>query len=382
MRLDVYDAVKAIASVLPEQRPIEHHEPVINGKEQKLVAMCVQTGVTGYKYIKLLESELRKVTGATQALVVSSGTAALHLALMTAGVQEGDEVLVPTLTFVATANAVVHSRATPNFVDGILNINPYKLRCYLARETVKDPGNRRARVNRNTGRPVTALIAVHLLGIPAEMQELSDIADEFGLKLIEDAAEALGSTIGNRACGSFGSAATLSFNCNKVVTTGGGGALLTSDEWVAAKAFQLATTARMPHAWLVEHDEVAWNYRMPNLCAALGAAQLEQLPDFITRKRELNNRYKAALDGMQGIRVVEQPPGANCWLSTVIVGNMAERDDLLARLHNEGIKARALFTPLHQLPMYASNPRDNNLSYAENTFERMVCLPSGAGLVA
>jgi perosamine synthetase len=376
--MDVKETVAAIESVLPKRRPIEHHEPFV-AKDVK-----INSGVTGYTHIKLMEAKLRELTD-SYALLVGSGTAALELALRAAGIQPGDEVLVPALTFVGTANAVVHAGAIPNFIDGALNINPYKLRCYLERTTEQDPISNplhmhRGRVNKRTERPIRALIVVHLLGNPARMQDLQDIADEYGLLLIEDAAEALGSTIDNRACGSFGSASIFSFNNNKIVTTGGGGAVLSKDEWIMAKAFQLATTARVTHPWLVEHDAIAWNHRMPNICAALGYSQLEQLEEMLQRKKLLNVNYEMALKDCRGVKFVRPPDGSNCWLNLMLVEDAKDRDFLLYALHEKGIKARALFTPMHKLPMYKSNPQDN-MGYANDTFSKAVCLPSGAGLV-
>ncbi len=233
---------------------------------------------------------------------------------------------------------------------------------------------------------MTALIVVDLLGVPADLAALEDVAREFGIEMIEDAAEALGSRAGNRACGAFGRVAVLSFNNNKIVTTGGGGAVLTDDEWVAAKVVQLATTARLPHRWAVEHDAVAWNYRMGNVNAAVGCAQMERLDEFMERKRNLRGRYRSRLDGVRGVELLDHDGGegrrGNHWLNALKIDPGHSNDArvaLLDALCAQGIMARALFTPLHMLPMYAKNPRDNVLS-AEDTWRRTVCLPSGADL--
>jgi perosamine synthetase len=325
-----------------------------------------------YKYIRAFEDALRRQTNASQALAVSSGTAALHLALMASGVKPGDEVLVPALTFVGTANAVSHVGAIPVFIDGSLNVNPYKLRTFLARETVPTG---HGRVNKRTERPVTALIVVHLLGIPADMTQFEQIAEEFKLILIEDAAEALGS----KGCGNRGLVSTFSFNVNKILTTNGGGALVTNDEFLLAKAYQLATTARTSDKWLVEHDVIAWNYRMPNICAAMGLSQFNYLSDTIRRKAKLAALYGTALHDCHGLQMLEAPDGSNHWLTAILCDYAVDRDALLDGLHAEGIKARAIFTPLHLLSMYKDRPRDS-LQYAVNTASRMVCLPSGPGL--
>jgi perosamine synthetase len=376
----IEEVIQALTEVLPSRRPIEHHEPHIKDLERQYVNDCLHD-VTGYKYIKEMEGKLRELTG-QDTIVVSSGTAALELALQAAGVLPGDEVLVPSLTFVGTANAVANIGAFPNFIDGgIKGINPFKLERYLER-TTDWVGGGVPRRSKSTGRPIRALIAVHLLGSPVAIAELEYIAEQNGLILIEDAAEALGAQVGNKACGTFGNVSIFSFNCNKIVTTGGGGAVSSNDEWILAKAHQLATTARLPHAWEVEHDAIAHNYRMPNICAALGTAQMQQLPKFLDLKQKLATRYKAALSGIKGIKFLEAPVGSNNWLSAILVDNRSDRVPLLEALHLAGIKARAIFKPLHLLPMYADwhiYLRDN-MGYSEDAYGRTVCLPSGVGL--
>lgn len=380
-RLDITKAVKAISSVLPKKRPIGHHEPCAKGNEAKFLQHFVERGITSDDYIQWFEEKLRQVTGAEQAIVVSSGSAALHLALMAVGVKPNDEVLVPTLTYIATANAVVHAGAIPNFIDGMLCLNPYKLRCYLDRETVKNTELGRGRINKTTYRPITALIMVHLLGEPCDVKAIREITDAYGLILIEDSAEALGSSDGNTACGNMGDISILSFNHNKIVTTGGGGAILSNDPFLIAKAYHLAHNGRTHHPYLVEHDVFGWNYALPPVCAALGVAQLDCLPEFIVKKRKLNSKYFTALIDVKGLHLMAPNEGSNCWLNTVITDHAEDRDLLLEALHKEGIQARALFTPLHTLPFYQNNPRDVNLEYANHTAARAVCLPSGVGLL-
>ena len=379
-RLNVEKATNAIKSVLPKRRPINHHESHSGKKEREFVAHFVEGGITNQQYTEWFEEKLRQATGAEQAIVVSNGTAALHLSLLVAGVQPNDEVLVPTLTYAATANAVVHAGAVPNFIDGSLCLNPYKLRCYLARETLRNEETGRGRINKTTLRPITALVMVHLLGEPCDIFRIREITDAFGLKLIEDAAEALGSKLGNTSCGSMGDVAALSFNHNKIVTTGGGGAVLSDDPYLIAKAYHLAHQSRTGHAYYVEHDSLGWNYAMPPICAALGCAQIDQLPDFLIKKKRLNQKYFDALMDVGGLHLFTPDEGANCWLNMVICDYAEDRDLLLKALHADKIHARALFTPLHTLSFYKDNPRDVNLQYAEHTAARAVCLPSGVGL--
>lgn len=373
MSLDVAAVVKAVAGVLPKRRPIGHHEAFLDWREEILVKDCVYSGLTGCGHIERFEKKLAETCGASHVVAMSSGTAALHMALVAAGVLPGDEVIVPALSFVATANAVCHAGAIPHFVDCLLTISPVKLRRHL------ESCFKRHRI--------TAIIAVDLLGVPCWWHELRTIADDFGLILIEDACQALGSRIGKNMCGSFGDAAVLSFNDNKIVTTNGGGALLTNDPAIAQKSRHLSTTARLDHPWQVEHDAVAWNYRMGNINAAVGVAQLGRLETALAAKRELLRRYHAALDAVGGVSVlqcVRHGPGeANHWLVALELhrGEEEKRDALLQGLHDQGIRARAMFTPLHKLPMYRDHPRsDPKMLMSEDAERRIICLPSGVGL--
>lgn len=380
--MNIAEVVSAVRSVLPDRRPIEHHEAFYGELEIQYVNDCLKSGVTGYGYVKGFEEKLKQVCGVEHAIAMVNGTAALHIALIATGVMQGEEVLLPTMTFAGTANAIIHAGAIPHFIDGGLTLNAFKLRQYLATKTT--PAEH-GRVNKETGRKITTLIVVHLLGIPAPMSEIKHVASAFGLKVIEDAAEAIGSKCGNSPCGSLGIAGILSFNNNKTVTTNGGGALLTNDPKIAARALQLSTTARVPHAWRVEHDDIAWNYRLPNLCAAFGLAQLERLDEILAAKQRLARAYSDALSGVRGVGMVGGIPGSNHWLNALMIDqdHCGRRDTLLHALHNEGIRARAIFTPLHKLQMYRDNPRsDAEMSSAEAAERGLVCLPSGAALAA
>ena len=371
----------AIESILPKRRPIAHHEPCVNGREAAFIKTYLDQGVGNDVWAKRVENDLIRRIGVSHAVAVNSGTAALHLALLAAGVRPNDEVLVPTLTFAATANAISYCGAIPHFVDGPLSVNAYKLRCHLA-DITKKGENGRGRLNTKTNRVISALIVVDLLGFPADYAKLEQLADEFGLVLIEDAAQALGAINGNRMCGSFGKAAIFSFNNNKIVTGNGGGALLSNDEWLVAKAWQLATTAKVPHPYKMEHDAVGFNYRMNGLTASMIAAQLEQLDQFVVAKRAINDKYREALKGCAEVLTAQPWQGVpNNWLTTIMLQPNENRDELLTELHKRGILARALFQPLHLAPMYADCPRDDNLLSAETTAKRAVCLPSGPGLL-
>jgi perosamine synthetase len=383
-RAKLMSVVEAIEGVLPPRRPIEHHEPYINAYDFTCVTVCLHHDLTTTKWSDKTAQWLSDKCGVDHAVCTSSGTTALQLALLAVGVKPNEEVLVPALTFIGTANAVSHVGAHPNFVDGALGINAYKLKRYLERTTGPTP-DKRGRLNLTTGRVISCLIVVDLLGFPADLPKLEEVAKEFGLTLIEDAAQALGSSLGNRQCGSFGAAAIFSFNNNKIVTGGGGGAVVTNDPLIAAKVWALANTDRIPHPWRIEHASIAYNYRMPQLCAALIYSQLAKLGWAVAYKKVLAQTYATALDrtDLKVLLAKEGYQGSpNYWLTTGLleppVGN--KRDDLLTELHKRGIKARALFTPLHKLPMYEGNPRDK-LQYAEDTATRAICLPSGVGLI-
>jgi perosamine synthetase len=329
------------------------------------------------------EAQLVDYTGARHAVAVVNGTAALHIALHIAQVRPNDEVLVPALTFVATANAVSYCGALPHFADSeerTLGVDPQALREYLRSATEMRNGHC---VNRRTGRVLRALIPMHAFGHPADLDGLLGLARDFGLALVEDAAESLGSRYHGRHTGTFGLLGTLSFNGNKTVTTGGGGAILTNDSGLASRAKHLTTTAKLAHRWEYRHDEVGYNYRMPNLNAALGCAQLEQLPAFLQAKRVLFGKYQAAFNSVGGARLVAEPEGcvSNYWLQTLLLDetHAAERDRILAAANDAGLSIRPAWTLMHHLPSYASCPR-MPLPVAESMARRLLNLPSSAHL--
>ena len=318
-----------------------------------------------------------------RAFAVVNGTAALHIALKMAGVQPEDEVLVPDLTFVATANAVAYCGAIPHFIDSeerTLGVDPAKLSEGLKQISEQRGG---ACFNKKTGRRIKALVAMHTFGHPVDLDALDDVCRTHGIDLIEDAAESLGSFYKGRHTGHWGKFAVLSFNGNKILTTGGGGAILTNDEPLGKMAKHLATTAKRPHAWAFYHDQIGYNYRMPNINAAMGLAQLEQLPGFLARKRRLAERYKKELASVAGLRFFDEPSFArsNFWLNALLLvkKNIEQRDDLLKLLNENGIKARPAWTLMHKLPMYGECPRMDT-SQAEDLESRLVNIPSSAFL--
>lgn len=384
---DLIDRVlTAVRAVVPiAERPAPLHAPEFRGREWDYVKDCLDTGwvssVGGY--VERIERDLEAFTGIGHAVAVVNGTAALDVCLRLAGVEAGDEVLAPTLSFVATANAITYRGATPHFVDSeeeTLGVDPVRLGAYLRSVARMDDG---VCVNTRTGRPIRALVIVHVFGHPSDVEGLAEVAARWNLILVEDAAEALGSRWKGRHMGGFGRLGALSFNGNKIVTTGGGGAVLSDDPDLARRAKHLTTTAKVPHRWAFEHDEIGWNYRMPNLNAALGCAQLERLPDMMARKAELAARYVRAFEGVDGVRLLRPRESAstNHWLNALLLDrpDRKTRDSLLETLNAAGFQARPLWALMHRLPMYADCPRDA-LPVAETLEDRLINLPSSARL--
>jgi perosamine synthetase len=361
------------------------HEPEFAGNEWQYVKECLDTGWVSSvgAYVDRIETDLATFTGVNHAVATANGTAALHICALLAGVQAGDEVLLPTLTFVATANAVSYTGATPHFVDCeevTLGVDAVRLETHL-RDTA-EVVERRC-VNRRTGATIRALVVMHAFGHPAQLDALADLCERWHLVLIEDAAESLGSSYDGRHTGNVGAVAALSFNGNKVMTTGGGGAILTNDPDLAKRAKHLTTTARVPHRWNFTHDEVGFNYRLPNLNAALGCAQLERMPDIINRKRRLAERYALAFADVGGVRFLAEPDRAvsNYWLNTIVLDSAHSQahEATLAALNGANYMSRPVWTLMHRLPMYSKCPRAN-LAVAEALAQRVINLPSSPAL--
>jgi perosamine synthetase len=384
--LDCHAVLKSIKRVLPvDRKNIELQEPQFSGREWACVKECLDTcwvSSTG-EYVDKFEEQLAVFTGIKNVIAVVNGTAALHICLKLAGVRPGDEVLIPTLTFVATANAVVYCMATSHFVDSeekTLGLDPHKLADYLKEIIVfRSEGC----FNKHTGRRIRAVVPMHTFGHPVDLDPLVELCKHFKIELVEDAAESLGSYYKKKHTGSWGRASALSFNGNKIITTGGGGALLTNDDSLAKLAKHLTTTAKLKHQWGFYHDQTGFNYRMPNLNAALGYAQLEQLPSFLVKKRALADRYQEAFAGSDGVRIFQEPRDAcsNYWLNVLLLNKEQSRyrDTLLNLTRANGIMTRPVWTLLHKLPMYRSCPR-MNVDTAESLEARLINLPSSVFL--
>jgi perosamine synthetase len=359
---------------------------VFEGNEKKYLAECIDSGFVSSvgPFVTAFEESVRDFVGAGHAVATVNGTAALHLALLAVGVRPGDEVLVPAMSFVATANAVSHAGAIAHFVDvdeATWGIDPVALRAHLAKVGQIKDGRL---YNQETGRPVTAVVPMHALGHPVAIAPLLSVAEEFGLVVVEDAAESLGSWVGDRHTGLFGRLGVFSFNGNKTITTGGGGVVVTDDAALAKKLKHLSTTARVPHTYEFDHDAVGYNYRMPNINAALGLAQMEQLPGLIAGQRSLFELYSRAFAGSPFGEVRQEVAGttSNYWLQAISLpeGTKDAKDELIRGCVDAGVSVRPMWKPLNRLAPYASHPSAAT-PVTEDLYNRVICLPSSVFLV-
>jgi len=372
--------VSMVRDVFSTHDFIPLHAPQFKGKEKDFVLKALESTYVSSvgKFVEEFEEELSQYTGAKFAVATSSGTAALHTALHLAGVQVGDEVITVPLTFVATCNAIRYCGGEPVFIDverKTLGLCPESLSEFLELHAqVRDDG---LCWNKDSGRIIRACVPVHNLGHPARIGDISGVCAKYNIHLIEDAAESLGSLDNGIHTGRTGCFGVLSFNGNKIITTGGGGALLTDDERLANKAKHYTTTAKLSHPWLFLHDDVGFNYRLPNINAALGCGQLEQLNDYIQAKRCLAQRYRDWFDGVADVEYFSEPIGAqsNYWLNAIFLKNRDVRDQFLEFTNSAGVMTRPMWTPMHTLPMYEHCQRDA-LTEAEAIEAQLVSIPS------
>lgn len=355
------------------------HEPTFNEKEIEYVTDCIKTGWVSSvgSYVTRFEEELAKFVGVKRAVAAVNGTAALHIALKIVNVQENDEVLIPSLTFVATANAVSYCGAIPHFVDvheETLGIDPFKLENYLNEIAELRNGEL---FNKLTNRRIKAIVPMHTFGHAVHLDEIVTLAEKYHLTLVEDAAESLGTYYKGKHTGSFGKVNAISFNGNKIITTGGGGAILTNDEKLADLAKHLTTTAKIPHKWEYVHDYIGYNYRMPNINAALGCAQLEKMNDFLKKKKELTAKYEEIVSELEGVQLFKQPShsDSNYWLQTLILNDSFNREEVLAFLNENGVMSRPIWQPISELDMYKACPK-MDLNVTSMLKRKIVNIPS------
>jgi len=387
-RFDVQRIVAAVQrAVGTPNGTLALHEPVFAGNEIAYLEECIKSTFVSSvgKFVDRFENMLEEVTGARRAIAVVNGTAALHACFTLAGVEAGDEVMSPALTFIATTNAIAYCGASPHFIDSSFRTLGMDAQALGARLDAIAQRGAGGTINRETGRKIAAIAPMHTFGHPVDMDEIVAIARHWDIAVVEDAAESLGSTYKGHAVGSQARLAALSFNGNKIVTTGGGGAILTNDEELGRRAKHITTTAKLPHKWAFVHDEVGFNYRLPNLNAALGCAQLEQLDGFLASKRRLAAAYQRAFAGVPGVQFSREPEGttSNYWLNAILLDEAHAdlRDEVLTALNASGFGARPTWTLMHRLPMFAACPR-GDLRVAESIERRLINLPSSASIQA
>ena len=354
------------------------HAPLFIGNEKKYLEECIDTTFVSSvgKFVDQFEEKMTEYTGCKKAVVCINGTNALHLALKMVGVEQNDEVITQSVTFIATANAISYCGAVPVFIDvdrDTMGLSPEALQTFLSENTViKDNGC----FNKITGRRIKACVPMHTFGHPCRIDELIEICNRYGIELIEDAAESIGSYYKGKHTGTFGKIGILSFNGNKTITTGGGGMLLFNDLKLANHAKHLSTQAKIPHPWDFAHDEIGYNYRMPNVNAAIGLAQLENLDFFISRKRVLASAYREFfVNGTVSFFDEPENSTSSFWLNAVSFESSAKRDQFLTDSNGQGVMTRPLWKLMHKLPMFENCQRDS-LVNSEWLEERIVTIPS------
>jgi perosamine synthetase len=372
-----------VKNIYATKEYIPLHEPRFIGNEKEYVLNTIDTTFVSSvgAYVDKFETAIAKYTGVKYAIATVNGTAALHIALKLAGVKSDDEVVTQSLTFVATCNSIRYCGATPVFVDvdlKTLGLSAESLQSFLDEYCeIRDDG---FCWNKISNRVVRACLPMHTFGMPAKLDAIKLVCDRYNIVLVEDAAESLGSTYNQQYTGTFGKLAAISFNGNKIITTGGGGMLLTNSENLARQAKHITTTAKINHKWAFEHNEIGFNYRLPNINAALGLAQLECLPSFVDKKRELANIYQD-WGSKNGINFVTETGDSrsNYWLNAVITNNVTERNDFLEYTNKNLVMTRPAWTPMHNLSIN-SDCQTVKLENTEWLFNRIVNVPSSVVL--
>ena len=369
-----------IKSLYPNESPVPLHAPRFLGNEKKYLCDCIDSTFVSSvgPFVNLFEQKLAEYVGSKFAVATVNGTSALHVALKLSNVQCGDEVITQSLTFIATANAIKYCEANPIFIDvdlDTMGLSPTALQEFL-RKYCKIVNNKC--INTATGKNVKACVPMHTFGHPVKIDEIKTICDEWNIALVEDAAESLGSYYKGQHTGTFGKFGVFSFNGNKIVTSGGGGAIVTDDEELAKRAKHITTTARIPHKWEFVHDMIGYNYRLPNINAALLCAQLEQLNNFLTSKRELAQQYEKLFSSLTSISTFFKEPQyakSNYWLNSLILNDSKQRDEFLKYTNNNGVMTRPIWQLMNKLEMFKSFQTDKleNAVYLE---DRVVNIPS------
>jgi perosamine synthetase len=371
-------AINFIHTLYQSKDFIPLHEPKFIGNEKAYLNDCVDSTFVSSvgKYVDRFEQLIAEFTGAKYAIATVNGTAALHVALELVGVRRDDEVITQPLSFIATCNAISYCRAKPVFVDvdlDTLGMSPLSLKTFLSNNVTKTS---EGCINKTTGKRIAAVVPMHTFGHPCKIDELATICDYYNISLIEDAAESIGSWYKNKHTGTFGKVGTFSFNGNKTITSGGGGAIVTNDEALAKRAKYLTTQAKVPHRWDFVHDEIGYNYRMPNINAALMVAQLEQLDGFLKSKRELAALYQSHFAGSD-IQFVNEPEHSrsNYWLCAILLKDKNTRDEFLQYTNDNGVMTRPVWRLMNKLVMF-KDAMHGNLDNSELIESQLVNIPS------
>ncbi len=372
------DHIVRIAQAIHGPSPVPLHRPIFDGNERRYLVECIDSNFVSSVGARVneFERQVADFMGLRHGIATVNGTAALHVALRLAGASQGEEVITQAVTFIATCNALSYIGAKPVFVDvdiDTMGMSPDALRSWLHAHAERVAGGVR---NRATGRRIAACVPMHTFGHPCRIEAISEICDEWGIPLVEDAAESLGSWSGERHTGRFGRMAALSFNGNKLITTGGGGMIVTDDDALAKHAKHVTTTAKVPHPYEFVHDELGYNYRLPNLNAALGCAQMERISEMLEVKAAIATRFREELSAA-GIRFFADRPGTrpNHWLNAIIAEDLAERDAIIQGTNAQGVMTRPIWRLMPSLPMYKDCETDG-LANSRWLEERVVNIPS------
>ena len=375
----VKDTIEFIKGIYSTSDFIPLHAPTFVGNEKKYLMDCIDSTFVSSvgEYVDRFEEMMCEITGAEHAIAIVNGTNALHLSLILAGVEEGDEVLTQSLTFVATANAIKYCNAIPNFVDvdeDTLGLSPSKLETYLNNIAELRDGICYNKISNNK---ISGCVPMHTFGLPMKIDELLEVCSKFNIPVIEDAAESLGSLYNDKHTGTFGTIGVFSFNGNKIVTSGGGGAIVTNNEALAKKAKHLSTQAKIQHRWEYRHDHIGYNYRMPNINAALLCAQLEKLPFYVKNKRELSDKYFEFFKKYPEVEFIREitDSKSNYWLNAIKLEDRSKRDDFLEYTNNNAVMTRPIWCLMSDLEMFKNCPK-SDLSASEDLSNRIVNIPS------
>ena len=371
--------VDFIKQQFPSQEFIPLHEPRFIGNEKKYILDCIDSTFVSSvgKYVDDFEKRMCEITGAKYAVATVNGTAALHMGMLIAGVKRNEIVITQPLSFIATCNAIAYIGASHVFVDvdaDTMGLSADKLKIYLTGNAEKKADG--FSYHKTTKQKIACCVPMHTFGHPCRIDELASICEEYNIALVEDGAESMGSYYKGKHTGTIGLVGTFSFNGNKTITCGGGGAIVTNDEKLAKHAKHLTTQAKIPHRWEFRHDEIGYNYRMPNINAALACAQLEQLPKFLENKRELANSYKDFFKTLD-VKFMEEPSNSisNYWLCAILLNDKTQRDEFLEFTNSNGVMTRPIWTLMNKLEMF-KDALHGNLDNALFIEDRLVNLPS------